>query len=74
MLERTSHRWEDSIKIDHRRVRWVRRCDWINVAQDGTKRRIVVNAILKFMFHKSGGIFVYRFSDCRIFQGGLRSI
>ena len=44
-LGRPRHRWEDNIKMDHQDVG----CgcmDWIELAQDGDRRRALVNAVM----------------------------
>jgi hypothetical protein len=45
-LERTRSRWEDNIKMDLQEVE----CggiDWIELAQDRDRKRVLVNAVMK---------------------------
>jgi hypothetical protein len=44
-LGRPRRRWEDNNKMDLRGIAWGG-MDWINVAQDGNKRRSLVNTIM----------------------------
>jgi hypothetical protein len=44
-LGRPRHRWEDSIKMDLRDVRWGV-LDWNDLAQDGDRCRALVNAVM----------------------------
>jgi hypothetical protein len=43
-LERPRHRWEDNIKMDLREVGWG--VDWIDLAEDRDRWRVLVNAIM----------------------------
>ena len=54
-LGRLRHRWEDNIKMDLQEVG----CgcmDWIRLAQDRDKFQALMNAVIKFGFHKMWGI------------------
>ena len=54
-LGRHKHRWEDNIKMDFQEVG----CgviDWIDLNEDGGRWRAIVNAVMKFGFHKMRGI------------------
>jgi hypothetical protein len=42
-LEKPRRRWEDNIKIDVREVGWG--TDWIDLAQDRDRWRVLVNAV-----------------------------
>jgi hypothetical protein len=44
-LGRHRRRWEDNIKMDLREVGWGG-MDWINLAQDRDRWRVLVNAVL----------------------------
>jgi hypothetical protein len=44
-LGRPRHRWEDNIKMDLHQVRW-RDMEWIELAQDSERWRVVVNAVM----------------------------
>ena len=48
-------RLEDNIKIVTEEVEWVG-MDWINLAQDRDTWRAVVNEVMNFGCHKTGGI------------------
>jgi hypothetical protein len=50
-LGRPRHRWVDNIKMDMGEIEWGG-VDWIGLAQDGENWRALVNAVLKFGFHK----------------------
>ena len=45
-LGRPRHRWEDNIKMDLREV-GCGGVDWIELAQDRDRWRVVVNAVMK---------------------------
>jgi hypothetical protein len=44
-LGRPRRRWEDNIKMDLQEVGW-RGMDWINLAQDRDRWRVLVNAVM----------------------------
>jgi hypothetical protein len=44
-LGRPRRRWEDNIKMDLREVAWGG-MDWINLAQDRDRWRVLVNAVM----------------------------
>jgi len=46
-LGRPGHRWEDKIKMDLQEVGCGGR-DWIDLAQDRDRWRVIVNAVLNF--------------------------
>jgi len=54
-LGRSSHRWEDNIKMDLQDVRWDG-MDWFDLAEDRDRRRAVVDAVMNLGFHKMLGI------------------
>jgi hypothetical protein len=43
-LGKPRRRWEDNIKVDLQKVRWV--VDWIDLAQDRDGWRALVNAVM----------------------------
>jgi hypothetical protein len=45
-LERPRRRWEDNIKMDLREVGWGGGMDWINLAEDKDRWRVLVNAVM----------------------------
>jgi len=45
-LGRPRRRWEDSIKMDLRKVGW--RGDWMELAQDRDRWRSLVNTVMNF--------------------------
>jgi len=47
-LGRPMHRWEDNIKMDLQEVGWG--MDWIDLAQDRDRWRVLVNAVKNFRF------------------------
>jgi hypothetical protein len=53
-LGRPRRRWEDSIKMNLQDVGWG--MDWIELAQDRDRWRVLVNAVMHFGFHKMRGI------------------
>jgi hypothetical protein len=55
-LRRLWHRWEDSIRMDIREMRWDG-VDWIHLAQDRNQWRALVNTVMKFLFPKRREIF-----------------
>jgi hypothetical protein len=44
-LEKPRRRWEYGIKMDLQEIGWGR-VEWIHLAQDGDRRRAVVNAVM----------------------------
>jgi hypothetical protein len=44
LLGRPRRRWEDNIKMDLQNVGWG--MDWIEVAQDRDRRRVLVNVLM----------------------------
>jgi len=54
-LGRPRRRWEDNIKMDLQEVGFGG-MDWIELAQDRDRWQALVNAVMKFMFHKMRGI------------------
>ena len=46
-LGRPRHRWEDNIKMDLRKVG--RGGDWMELAQDRDKWRVLVNTVMNFL-------------------------
>jgi hypothetical protein len=56
-LERPNHRWEDSIKMGLREVRW-EGINWIDVVQDRDRWRAVVNKAMNLQVSiKCGEVF-----------------
>ena len=53
-LCRTRRKWEDNIKMYLQEVGWC--MDWIDLAQDWGRWRALVNMVMNFRFHKTGGI------------------
>ena len=54
-LGRPRRRWEDNIKMDLEEVG--RGCgDWMELAQDGDRRRALVSTVRTFGFYKMQGI------------------
>ena len=54
-LGRPRHRWEDNIKMDLEEVR--KGCgDWMELAQDRDRWRVLVSTVMNFGFHKMRGI------------------
>jgi hypothetical protein len=53
-LEKSSHRWEDNIKIDLREVS-CGSMDWIELSQDRDRWQAIVIAVLTFGLHKMRG-------------------
>jgi hypothetical protein len=47
IIWKPSHRWEDNIKKDLQEVEWGN-LEWVNLAQDRDKRRMLVNVIMNF--------------------------
>jgi hypothetical protein len=47
-LGRPRHRWEDDIRMDLREIGWVG-MDWIDLAQDRSQWRALVNAIMNLL-------------------------
>jgi hypothetical protein len=45
-LARPGYRWEDNFKMDLQEVGW-RGMDWIDLAQDRNRWRVLVNAVMK---------------------------
>jgi len=44
-LGRTRHRWEDSIKMDLKEIRWEGK-NWIELAQDRNKGQALANMVM----------------------------
>jgi hypothetical protein len=50
-LGRPRRRWEDTIRMDFREIRWVS-MDWFHLAQDRDQWRALVNTVIKFGFNE----------------------
>jgi hypothetical protein len=53
-LGKPRRRWVDNIRMDFVEVGWDD-VDWIGLAQDRDRRRVLVNSVLTFWFHKMLG-------------------
>jgi len=51
LRERRKHRCEYNIKMDHKEIVGPD-VDWIDVAQNRSKWRVIVNTVMKFGFHR----------------------
>jgi len=54
-LERPRRRWEDNIKMNLQEV-GCSGMDWIDLAQDRDRWRVIVNAVMNLRVHKMRGI------------------
>jgi hypothetical protein len=72
-LERLRRRREDNIKMDVQDVR--RGCgDWMEMAQDRDRWRVLVSTVKNFGFHKNAGNFLTSCKDWLASQEGLCSM
>jgi hypothetical protein len=53
-LGRPRHRWMDNIKMDVEEIVWGG-VDWINLAQDRDKWRVLVNVVIKLQIAYNAG-------------------
>jgi len=56
-LGRPVHRWKDNIKIDLQEVA-CRSMDWIDLAQDTDRWRVLVNAVMNLRIPYNSGYFL----------------
>ena len=56
-LGRPRHRWEDNIKMDLQEVGYGG-MDWIDLAQDRSRWRALVNAVMKLRIPQNAGNFL----------------
>ena len=56
-LGRPRHRWEDNIKMDLQEVGFGG-MDWIELAQDRSRWRALVNAVMNLQVHYNAGNFL----------------
>ena len=53
-FKRTVHGWQDNIKLDLKDTEW-EAMEWIDLAQDREKWRVLLNTATKFRLQQSAG-------------------